>query len=288
MFTSNIFLLLAVIIAFALIFMFLKQEREKKQLKKAYLSSLEVEEAKEYKKSFSFTFFATKESQYALFALIITIAVLSVLQLPIWFSFICIVTIAPLTWYFVKSYYTKKMREAFNERFPESIDSFIRAIQAGIPLNTVLASIGEMYAGELGDRFSNLSHQLDLGIPMREALVKFSKDLESSDIDFFCAVISLHRETGASLLPMLESLSEVLRERKAVDRKLKALTAETRGAATVLCALPIFVIGLQFVINPSQMTAVLADPTGKTIFAYCLASMVIGFVIIRRMSRMME
>jgi tight adherence protein B len=71
-----------------------------------------------------------------------------------------------------------------------------------------------------------------------------------------------------------------------VDRKLQALTAESRGAARILSILPLFVIGLQAFLNPKQLQFLIADPVGRTVIGYCLISMFIGLMVIRRMSRL--
>jgi tight adherence protein B len=180
------------------------------------------------------------------------------------------------------------MRREFAAAFPDSVDSLNRAIQAGVPVERALASMAELYHGEIAARFRRLVRLLDLGVPFREALNSFSQQLDLPDVDFFCAIMALNRENGNRLSPLLTSLSQTLRERQAVDRKLRGLTAESRGSAKILMILPIVVIGLQTFLNPGHLDFLLTDQVGRILLGYVAVSMFAGFLIIQRMSRLME
>ena len=112
--------------------------------------------------------------------------------------------------------------ELFFQRFPEAVDNFTRSIQAGIPVDRALKILGEAYDDEFGRRVLKLCREMKVGLPFREALGNFADELDDPDVDF-CEVLALNRETGSALSPMLASLSMMLRERRAIDRKLKAL-----------------------------------------------------------------
>ena len=180
------------------------------------------------------------------------------------------------------------MRQRFKESFPDAVSSLARAVQAGVPVERALGSLSELFDGELSRRFKRLTLHLELGVPFREALTAFSSELDMPDVDFFCSILALNRESGSRLSPMLISLRQTLRDRKAVDRKLQALTSESRGAARILTALPFFVIGLQALLNPKQISFLFTDPAGRTVLAVCAMCMWAGVVIIRRMSRLLE
>ena len=83
--------------------------------------------------------------------------------------------------------------------------------------------------------------------------------LDLPDVDYFCAVLATPRNKRSDH-PVALSLSRTLSERRVVARKLKALTAESRAAARVLSFLPLFIIGLQALLNPQQLQFLINDP----------------------------
>ena len=51
------------------------------------------------------------------------------------------------------------------------------------------------------------------------------------------------------------------------------------------CLLPVFILGLQAFLNPSQLLFLVNDPAGRIVAGCALACMLAGFIIIQRMSR---
>ncbi|MDR1046032.1 MAG: type II secretion system F family protein [Candidatus Adiutrix sp.] len=231
---------------------------------------------------------AGTESQLATAGVMLSLLAAFVFQLPGWFMVLQLLVVCPLAWLLVRRTRLRRLRSRFAERFPEAVDSLTRAVQAGVPVERALASMGDIFDGVMADRFRRLVQQLELGVPFRDALRNFSSSLNLPDVDFFCAVLALNRETGSQLSPMLTALSRTLREQRAVSRKLQALTAESRASARVLSFLPLFILGLQAFLNPGQLKFLLEDPAGRAVLGLCAASMAAGLFIIRRMSRLME
>lgn len=214
----------------------------------------------------------------------VLVAVFTGLSLPL--SFLVVACSVAALWFVVRTVRLRRLRKHFADRFPDAVDHLTRAVQAGVPMEKALAAVGENFEGEIGRRFSLLVQQLELGVTFRTALETFAGNLKMPDVDFFCSVLALNRETGSRITPMLISLSRTLRERRAVARKLLVLTSETRSAAKLLSILPFFVLGLQFLLNPKNFQFFVNDETGKTILFVCLACMMIGIFIINRMSNM--
>jgi tight adherence protein B len=230
----------------------------------------------------------TTETKIGLLAFVAAIGASLILNLPFWLSLLALLGLAPLVYYLVRRHRLEKKRKEFASYFPEAVDSFNRAIQAGLPVERALASVSEIYGGELGARFHRLVRLLELGTPFREALDFFSEKLNLPDVDFFCALLALNRESGSKLSPLLTSLHHTLREREAAARKLQGLTAESRGAARILATLPIFVIGIQAFLNPSLLSFLFKDPNGRLLLGYAIISIGAGILIINRMSRLLE
>jgi tight adherence protein B len=228
------------------------------------------------------------ENRAGLAALALSMAAGLALGLPTWMVPLAAPAVGLLARLAVKRRRLNLMRARFNDRFPEAVATLTRAVQAGVPVERALGSLSELFEGELSERFKLLTLHLELGVPFREALTVFSSELESPDVDFFCSILALNREIGSRLSPMLLSLERTLRDRKTVDRKLRALTAESRSAARILSALPFFVLGLEALLNPRQLSFLFSDPTGRTVLVVCAICMWAGLVTIGRMSRLME
>ena len=284
---TNLLLLAGTLLIIAMLFVMWKDEREKDKALEERLRGLAgASGAKKEKTGMKLALLMKRtECQAALVVAIAALAASWFMKLGIMAGLFLVMLTSGAAWVMVHRWRLDQARKAFLARFPEAIDNFARSIQAGIPVDRALKIVGETYDDEFGRRITKLCQEMEVGLPFREALHNFADAIDNADVDFFCEVLALNRETGSALSPMLASLSMMLRERRSVDRKLKSLTAESRASARVLCLLPVFILGLQAFLNPSQVLFLANDPTGRVVAGYCLASMLVGFIIIQRMSR---
>jgi len=95
----------------------------------------------------------------------------------------------------------------------------------------------------------------------------------------------LQRRTGGSLAETLGNLSNLIRRRKEIRLKTRALTAESRASATVLAIIPfVFMAGLSL-INPALFSTLVADPRGRFMLALAIMGIVAGIAVMFWMIR---
>ena len=102
-------------------------------------------------------------------------------------------------------------------------------------------------------------------------------------------MLTLQQKTGGSLAETLGNLSGVIRARKALRLKARALTAEAKISAMVLAALPFVVGGAMYVINSKLVFPLFADPRGRYMLGLAFVSLLTGltvmFVLVRKAVR---
>lgn len=182
----------------------------------------------------------------------------------------------------------RAIRRQFLANFPEAVDGLTRSVVAGISVETALGEMGQYFPEVIRDRFSEMTDQLELGVPFATVMKKLTADMKDMDIpelEFFCTVLVINRQTGGRVSEVLTRLSRSLRERSNASRELEILTSEPRASANVVALIPLGLIGAQAVVNPAGIHFLLNDPTGRMVLAYAIASIVLGLAIIRRMTR---
>jgi tight adherence protein B len=175
--------------------------------------------------------------------------------------------------------------QKFMESFPDTIDMVIRMLRAGVPVTGAVRTVGEEATPPVSDIFTNLADQMAIGITFEDALAVAGERVGLPDFKFFVVAVALQRATGGNLASTLEILSEIMRKRRAMRLKAKAVTGEVRMSAYVLGSIPFFVIGGLLVITPDYLQPLIADSRGNVIIAVAVGMLVAGFGTIRRMMR---
>jgi tight adherence protein B len=82
--------------------------------------------------------------------------------------------------------------------------------------------------------------QTNIGVSVYDAMDGLSKRMPSNETMMMARAIRIQSQTGGDLGKILEHLANTIKERRRIQRKIRALTAEGRASAAILCALPPF------------------------------------------------
>ncbi|WP_397475029.1 type II secretion system F family protein [Pusillimonas sp.] len=198
-----------------------------------------------------------------------------------------IVLVAPVVVVFIAyGKLIERFRLKFLHQLPDAMDLIVRATQAGVPATQAIRAVGERFDAPLGPEFRRMGDSLFLGNDLQEVLDDATMRIELPDFSFFSVCLLLQRETGGSLAETLENLSGIIRARRDLRLKTRALTAEGRLAGSILAALPFITGGSMLLINPDYIGALFDTQTGRNMLWTAGVMLVLGVVSIRKISKM--
>jgi tight adherence protein B len=179
-----------------------------------------------------------------------------------------------------------RFRRRFLDGFPDVIDMVVRAVRAGVPVTHVMGSAAEECEEPLRTEFRLMGDALKLGIDFEEVLGAAARRIEVTDFSFFCVCLLLQRDTGGQLGETLENLAQIVRTRREIRLKIKALTGEARITTKILAALPVInVLGL-YAVNRDYVMVLFTDPTGHKLLTFAVISVVTGIAVINRIAKL--
>ena len=173
----------------------------------------------------------------------------------------------------------------FLEQFPAYLDRVRKLVEAGNSLDNAMNKARSYAKPRVVTYVDPALRRHELGMPLATALDIQAKLLGISEISQLAFVAHVNARYGGSLRESMAHIAQVERDRARANRELLALTAEVRASAKVFVALPLFVAGGIFVVQPSYVSFFVDDPMGPLILAYCVVSILIGLSLMRRMSR---
>lgn len=178
-----------------------------------------------------------------------------------------------------------KRTEVFLESFPDALDMIVRSVRSGHPLNTALKIIAENMAPPISTEFKQVVDEISYGRSVSEALFKLSERIDQTDISFFVVVLAVQQETGGNLAEVLSNLSNIIRKRKQLRLKIKALTSEARLTAWVLGSLPGLLLVVLSVMSPGYLDPLFKTEKGKNLLMVAMSMVGGAIMLIRRLMR---
>ncbi len=183
----------------------------------------------------------------------------------------------------VLSMMAKMRMKKFTEEFPNAIDLIVRGVKSGLPVNDCLKVIGRESPEPLGAEFRFLTESMSMGLTTDQAMDKMYGRMPTSEVKFFAIVLSIQQKTGGNLAEALGNLSAVLRARKLMVEKIKALSGEAVASAFIIGALPPGIMTLVTVTTPAYMMPMFNDPRGHHMLMFGAVWMGLGIFVMRRM-----
>lgn len=145
-------------------------------------------------------------------------------------------------------------------QLPDALDLMARALRAGHPLSSSIATVAETMPDPIGTEFGILVDQISYGDELVVAFRKLAERNPSEDFHYLAVSIAIQHGTGGNLGRVLGVLAGVMRGRIMMRRKIKSMSAEGRISAWILSGLPFMMVGLNSIITPSYYGDVVSDP----------------------------
>ena len=178
-----------------------------------------------------------------------------------------------------------RRREKFNLQLPEALATMSNALRAGFSISQAFDSVVEQGEKPMCEEFAILQQQLKIGMSFEDALESLSQRVGSDDLMLVTTAILISRKTGGNVTEIFDKISETIRGRMKIERKVKTLTAQGRLQGGIVSAMPIFLGFVMTLIKPNLMIPFLTSMTGILAVLVMCALIFVGWLMIRKIIR---
>jgi tight adherence protein B len=188
----------------------------------------------------------------------------------------------------VRGLFGWQQRRLANQLFrqlPDTIELVTSTVRSGLPVQEAFRTIAREMPQPTAGQFATVCSELSLGRPAEEAVEDVYRRTQVAEYAIFAVTLAVQMKSGGSLTETLETLGDTVRQRVALAARAKALAAEVIFSSRALSCAPVIVGGLLYWLNPRSVDLLFYDPTGRTLLAYAVASVLIGSLVLRWMIR---
>lgn len=183
----------------------------------------------------------------------------------------------------VVNFLRKRRQKKFVDDFSNAIDVIVRGVKSGLPVNESLKIIAREAPRPVSDEFHMLTEGLRIGMTLDQALDRMYERMPLQEVNFFGIVLLIQQKTGGNLAEALGNLGSVLRSRKMMQGKIKALSAEAKASAYIIGSLPFLVMGAVKVASPDYLDPLFTTRVGNFILIAAGMWMLTGVLVMRKM-----
>ena len=178
----------------------------------------------------------------------------------------------------------KKRRERkFLEGLPDAVDIIVRGIKAGLPLFDSIKVVAVDAQEPVRTEFAAIVETQAIGMPLGDACTRLYERMPVAEANFFGIVIAIQQKAGGNLSEALGNLSKVLRDRKKMKAKIKAMSMEAKASAGIIGSMPPAIMGIVYITNPGYISLLWTTPTGRIMLALSAIWMTMGVLVMKKM-----
>ncbi|MGY1594902.1 type II secretion system F family protein [Geodermatophilus sp. SYSU D00708] len=192
---------------------------------------------------------------------------------------------APLAARLSVRFRTSRRQAAFADQLDDSLQLMASSLRAGHSLLRAVDSVSVEAAAPTCEEFARIVNETRVGRDLGDALDEVAERMDSDDFRWTAQAIAIHREVGGNLAEVLDTVGHTIRERNAIRRQVKALSAEGKLSAIVLMALPFGVVTFLSVVNPDYLSAFTSSLAGYTMIGIAAVLLVVGGLWLRKTVR---
>jgi tight adherence protein B len=183
----------------------------------------------------------------------------------------------------VLSYLRNRRQEIFLNDFADAIDVMVRGLKAGLPVNDAMKVIATETGAPVGPEFMEVVEGQRVGISIGQGIERMFERMPLAEVNFLAIVMAIQAKTGGNLAEALGNLSNVLRDRKKMKQKIKAVSQEAKASASIIGSLPFLLCSGMAVLNPKHLNPLWETQSGNLVVVGSLVWMGIGVLIMRKM-----
>lgn len=146
-----------------------------------------------------------------------------------------------------------------------------------------LKVIAEEAGPPVGPEFQGVVEGMRIGLTIDQGLERMYERIPTSEVNFLSIAFGIQSKTGGNMSEALSNLSRVLRERKKMKGKVKAVSQEAKSSAAIIGALPFAIIGILAFVNPEYIMPLFKTEMGNMMLAAAGGWMFVGVLVMRKM-----
>jgi tight adherence protein B len=168
----------------------------------------------------------------------------------------------------------KKRMDLMEEQLPDAVELMVRSLRVGHPFSSAIGIVSREVSDPLGTEFGIIADEAAYGRDVSESLKEFAERMDSQDLRFLAVAVTIQQTSGGNLAEILHGLSQVIRARFKLFRRVRAITAEAKWSGMFLSGFPIGALIMIQIIQPNYYDDV------KDTASFIPAALVVGVLLV--------
>lgn len=179
----------------------------------------------------------------------------------------------------------KSIIQKIEQQLPDTLALISNTLKSGYSFLQAIDTAARELPPPVSVEFQQILREINLGVNTEKALEGLTKRVQSRDLELIIMAVLIQRQIGGNLSEILDNISETIRSRIKIKGEIKILTAQGRISGLIISLLPVALMVILYLINPSYILTLFSHPLGWGMLILAVFMQAIGIYLIRRITR---
>jgi tight adherence protein B len=156
----------------------------------------------------------------------------------------------------------RRRLRAIDDQLVDTLVMMANALKAGLSLRQAIELVSQEGKPPIANEYTRIVKEMHLGRLTDDALRRFSERVPLEDVQLFVDSVLMLRETGGNMSETFQVIAATVVDRKKVQGKIQAMTAQGMTQGIVICLFPIGMMLMFSTIEPDYMKPFFTTPLG--------------------------
>lgn len=155
-------------------------------------------------------------------------------------------------------------------------------VKSNLTVQQCIDRVIDNLSGPIVQEFRMIKEEMKVGRPLSEALTNFGERVARQDVAMFVTSVNILEETGGKLSETFDTITETIRERQKLEKKIAAMMASGKTQAAIVTMIPFVLIGLFAAMDPEYIKPLFTKPLGWFALVIMLGLQITGGVVMKK------
>ncbi|MBN1898532.1 MAG: type II secretion system F family protein [Spirochaetes bacterium] len=176
----------------------------------------------------------------------------------------------------------RKRINKFELQLVDGLGMIANALKAGSSFFQAVEVMVNELKPPISKVFGDFLKEVRMGASNESALDNLASRIDSEELKIATVSINIAREAGGNLSEILFHISDTIRERERIKRKIDALTSQGKMSGIVVGSMPLLLAVVLYKLDPEMMGPLFSSFLGQVVLLFVMIMITVGFVWIRR------
>lgn len=183
---------------------------------------------------------------------------------------------------YLVDYLYEKRASKFVDQMVDGMTIMANGVSSGLSVPQSMERVVQNMGAPISQEFNLVLSQIRLGLSVEEALNGLGTRISKPDVQMFVTSVNILKETGGNLSETFATITETIRERQKIQKKIEALTAQGIMQGIIITSIPFVLIVVFLIADPGFIKPLFTTTLGLVLLFVMLGLQVIGGLVIRK------